>query len=355
MRVLVHVGDGRAEVQQRPLAAYDERGGRLAVEGSAACIADAETLYGHGPVMKPPLALGHEIVGRVAEVGTKAPPKLREMLGRRVAIDDNRPCGECDWCQEGNARFCRQPRYGHIVADGSDINWGGYASTLTLDGQSVLVPVDESLPIELATFVFPVGSGVEWLQIGADLQLGERVAVLGTSRMGLGTIVTAQHLGASDIGFYGAESGIDAIAAAGTLGVAYRGEPGVEHSNEPYDVVVVVTETPAPYLAIAAEMAGPLGRVIAASTSREPSGLEPETVRRKGLTIKGGRGASERALRIAADIVAARREKLGALLGAVHDIADGEKLLRSLMTADGAVRGAHSVIADLKEPYDGRG
>ena len=353
MRVLVHIGEGRVEVQNKAPAGYDADGGLLAVEGSAVCIGDVETLYGHGPVMKPPLALGHEIVGRVAEVGSDAPDMLRNMIGRRVAVDDNRPCGECDWCKCGNARFCRQPRYGHIVDDGSSVNWGGYARALTLDRRSVLVPIDETLPVELATFVFPVGSGVEWLHLGADLREGERVAVLGTSRMGVATIVTAQHYGASYVAFYGAETGTDAIAAARTLGIAYAGEPKVDASIAPFDVVVVVTEAPSHYLATAAEMAGPLGRVIAASTSRDPSGLEPETVRRKGLMIKGGRGASERALAIAAYIVATARDRLSALIGNVHDIGEGEALMRSLMTPEGAVRGAHTVIADLVEPFGG--
>lgn len=315
-------------------------GGLLSVEGSAACISDAETLRGFGPVMDTPLVLGHEIVGRVVDVGRDAPAKLREALGRRVLLDDNRPCGSCDFCARQQWRFCQSPRYGHIPRDGSPDNWGGYAQTLTLDERSVLVPIAEDLSIALATFVMPVGSGVEWLR-AATLNKGERVAVLGTSRMAVATGFVAMCYGAGEVAIYGSPEGTEAIRAAESLGARYRGLPAADSS---FDVIVVVTETPASYLAIAVAMAGPLGRVIAASTSRETAPIDPETIRRKGMMIRGGRGASEESLIEAAGLVARERRCLSALDSRVVGFDEAGRALLELLSPQGFVPGAHLVV-----------
>jgi propanol-preferring alcohol dehydrogenase len=341
MRALAHIGDGRLEQQELPGVPMHVAGGLLSVEGSAACISDAETLRGFGPVMETPLVLGHEIVGRVVDVGRDAPAKLRQAIGRRVLLDDNRPCGHCEFCISRRWRFCRSPRYGHIPRDGSPDNWGGYAQTLTLDDRSVLVPVAEDLCLGLATFAMPVGSGVEWLRAAA-LNGGERVAVLGTSRMAVATVFVAMCYGAGEVAIYGPEEGTQAIRAAEALGARYRGLPNV--SDGAFDVIVVVTETPASYLATAVAMAGPLGRVIAASTSREPAPIDPETIRRKGMTIRGGRGASEVSLIEAAELVARERERLSALDSRVVGFDEAERALLELLSPQGAVPGVHLVV-----------
>ncbi|AUT66688.1 alcohol dehydrogenase catalytic domain-containing protein [Paraburkholderia terrae] len=345
MRGLVHVGDGKLELRDLPAVSAGERGAVLRVEGSAVCIGDAETLHGYGPVMATPLVLGHEIIGRVADVGPAAPRVIQALRGARVMIDDARPCGACDWCLRDQKRFCKSPRYGHIVQDASSCNWGGYAEAVTLDAQSVLVQVPEDLPIELATFAFPVASGVEWLHVGAEIKAGESVAILGTSRMGAATALVALHAQASEVVVYGDSRGVDAINACSAMGADVRSFPTDPKREGPYDVVVVVTEAPVEYVAASVEMAGPLGRVIMACTSTRPSGIEPETIRRKGLTLKGGRGASAQSLRRAVEIVSAERTRLRAFTGEVHGFEAAEAVLKGLLNG-GVVRGAHVVIQD---------
>ena len=348
MRTLVHVGNGRLSLEELPdlIAGHEEA--ILTVQGSAVCIADAETLHGYGPVMNTPLALGHEIVGVVSAVGAKAPANLKAALGQRVIVDDARPCGVCEWCQSGQRRYCKAPRYGHIVEQPGTRNWGGYADALTLDRHSVLIPVPEDLPIELATFIVPVGSGVEWLILDSQLQPGERVAVLGTSRMGLAACVVALHQRAREIVLYGHSGGTDAVRVAQALGIMVRGEPTERKPGELYDVVVVVTETPAAYAAHAVEMAAVRGRVVLACTSMESSGLVPELVRRKGLTLRGGRGASELALKRAVEVVNAQRAVLTGKLGERHGLEEAEQHIKGLLR-DGVARGAHMVISAQTE------
>jgi propanol-preferring alcohol dehydrogenase len=75
----------------------------------------------------------------------------------------------------------------------------------------------------------------------------------------------------------------------------------------------------------------------------EPSGIVPEHIRRKGLTLKGGRGASEGALRTAMDIVTAEANRLSGIVGESVGFEAAESTLKGLLNGRVA-RGAHVVI-----------
>jgi len=76
----------------------------------------------------------------------------------------------------------------------------------------------------------------------------------------------------------------------------------------------------------------------------EPSGLVPEFVRRKGLTLKGGRGASEGSIGRAVAIVVSLRDRMTGKLGEVHGLEEAEGRIKGLL-CDGVARGTHMVIS----------
>ncbi len=79
-----------------------------------------------------PLALGHEISGRVVAAGTGAD----DWLGKSVIIPAVIPCGECDLCKRGKGTICRSQKM-----PGNDIQ-GGFASHIVVPTRG-LCPVDE--------------------------------------------------------------------------------------------------------------------------------------------------------------------------------------------------------------------
>jgi 6-hydroxycyclohex-1-ene-1-carbonyl-CoA dehydrogenase len=79
-----------------------------------------------------PLALGHEISGRVVAVGDGA----GDWLHRAVIIPAVIPCGECDLCKRGRGTICRSQKM-----PGNDIQ-GGFASHIVVPTRG-LCPVDE--------------------------------------------------------------------------------------------------------------------------------------------------------------------------------------------------------------------
>jgi 6-hydroxycyclohex-1-ene-1-carbonyl-CoA dehydrogenase len=80
-----------------------------------------------------PLALGHEISGRVVEAGAGA----EAWLGRAVIVPAVLPCGECDLCRRGLATICRAQKM-----PGNDIQ-GGFASHIVVPARG-LCAVDEA-------------------------------------------------------------------------------------------------------------------------------------------------------------------------------------------------------------------
>ena len=80
-----------------------------------------------------PLALGHEISGRVVAAGSDA----EAWLGRAVIIPAVIPCGQCDLCRRGKGTICPNQKM-----PGNDIQ-GGFATHITVPAHG-LCAVDES-------------------------------------------------------------------------------------------------------------------------------------------------------------------------------------------------------------------
>lgn len=78
-----------------------------------------------------PLALGHEIAGRVIAAG----PGAESWLGKAVIVPSVMPCGECAHCKRGKPMICRKQRM-----PGNDIH-GGFASHVVVPARG-LCPVD---------------------------------------------------------------------------------------------------------------------------------------------------------------------------------------------------------------------
>ena len=106
----------------------------IAVAGCGVCHTDLGYYYdGVRTNLPPPLALGHEISGRVVAAGTGA----ESWLGKAVIVPAVLPCGECDLCKRGLAPICRKQKM-----PGNDIQ-GGFATHIVVPGRG-LCEVDET-------------------------------------------------------------------------------------------------------------------------------------------------------------------------------------------------------------------
>jgi threonine dehydrogenase-like Zn-dependent dehydrogenase len=87
----------------------------LEVLRAAICGTDASE-WDHGPILcRPPVVLGHEFVGRVAEVGADV-QDVR--VGDRVVSGAGISCGHCYWCVRHRTNLCAEYRTLGLQVDG---------------------------------------------------------------------------------------------------------------------------------------------------------------------------------------------------------------------------------------------
>ena len=100
----------------------------VAVAGCGVCHTDLGYYYDGVRTNAPlPLALGHEISGKVVAAGAGA----ESWLGKTVIVPAVLPCGQCDLCRRGLAPICRSQKM-----PGNDVH-GGFASHIVVPGRGL--------------------------------------------------------------------------------------------------------------------------------------------------------------------------------------------------------------------------
>lgn len=166
--------------------------GEVVIEVSAAglCHTELHFLSGLLDLGVHPLTLGHEVVGRVAKLGTGV-SDVKE--GDRVIVYYYVGCGRCRHCLVGDENLCDALRaeYGFI----SD---GGFAEAIKVPARNC-VPLPESVADERAA---PIGCSVTTAVHAMNLarvSRGDVVLVYGVGAVGFGIVQLARASGAEVI------------------------------------------------------------------------------------------------------------------------------------------------------------
>jgi len=179
MRSLVYVAKESVEMQERPRPTLALGEKELQVELSGICGSDMSGFLGHSPRRKPPLTLGHEVVGRLND-------------GRRVVANPLISCGKCARCRAGAQNLCDSWRL-----LGFDSTEGSFAEFVAVP-ESQLYEIPASLPSERAVLAEPLANAVHVFRITAPLPFF-RLAIVGAGTMGALTYLVARQIGAKDI------------------------------------------------------------------------------------------------------------------------------------------------------------
>ena len=161
----------------RPEAGADDV--LIEVEVCGVCHSDLHVAEGDwtqlAGIVKKPLILGHEIVGRVVERGA-AVQNVR--VGERVGVPWVQwTCGQCEFCREGNENLCVQQRITGVMMD------GGYAEYAKAPASHV-VKIPDTLPSEQAAPLLCAGVTVHRALKQAKIRAGQRLAVFGVGGLG---------------------------------------------------------------------------------------------------------------------------------------------------------------------------
>jgi propanol-preferring alcohol dehydrogenase len=108
---------------------------RIRVSACAVCRTDLHVLDGELPDPKLPIVPGHEIVGRIVELGADV---TQFQLGDRVGVPWlGWTCGVCEFCRRGEENLCPNARFTGYQID------GGFAEETIADARYVL-PLPEN-------------------------------------------------------------------------------------------------------------------------------------------------------------------------------------------------------------------
>jgi len=167
-----------------------------------------------------PAVLGHEGAGVIDAIG---PGVSDELLGQRVVLAMIIPCGQCDYCRRGNRTLCEpagwRSFYGVLSDDGTLTAHNGSSRLTGSDGAVLqhgisvacfaeyvvmpaagVVPVPDSIPLWQASLIgCGVVTGFGAVSHAAQVQIGERVCVVGCGGVGLQAIAAAKLAGAGQI------------------------------------------------------------------------------------------------------------------------------------------------------------
>ncbi len=157
------------------------------------CRTDLEYLKIPGATPKsPPIILGHEPAGVVAETG---PGVSNVIAGERVLVATAIPCLTCGFCRQGRQNLCPQ-----MSLVGANRN-GAFAEYVTAPATGV-IPLPESLPLEeSAVITDAVATSYHAVYNRARVKEGDTVVIYGASGgLGLICVQMAAALGARVIG-----------------------------------------------------------------------------------------------------------------------------------------------------------
>lgn len=152
--------------------------------------------YNHGGFgtirVREPMILGHEVSGRIADVGAGVTGLDR---GQLVAVSPSRPCYACPYCLDGRQNHCLDMRFYGSAMPFPHIQ-GAFAEYVVADPRQC-VPAD-GLSAAEAAVAEPLAVVLHAARRAGDL-MGKRVLVTGCGPIGLLAVLVARAAGAVSV------------------------------------------------------------------------------------------------------------------------------------------------------------
>jgi threonine dehydrogenase-like Zn-dependent dehydrogenase len=145
---------------------------------------------------------GHEPLGIIEEISEPTSRRWGVSAGDRVAVEILIPCRSCDRCLAGRYMNCKNRIGSHGGGNPPErADWlsGGYAEYMHLHPNSIVHPIRNDIPAEIAVMYNPLGAGVRWALEYGGVHLGSSVLVLGAGQRGLAAVLASRYVGAGTI------------------------------------------------------------------------------------------------------------------------------------------------------------
>jgi L-gulonate 5-dehydrogenase len=248
------------------------------------CGTDIHTYTNTHPFVKPPVVVGHECSGVVAEVGagvTSIQP------GDRVVIDPVLGCGECRPCKAGRANACAKVSCRGVHVEGA---MQEYFKVRERDVYKVPDSL-EDLVLGASVEPFAIGAQAVWR---GNVSAGQTMVIFGAGPIGLTTMFMAMNRGARCImidmkkdrlanakrlGAYGTVLASAADLKEQVLALAEEGGPDVTCDAVGHPSIVD----------LCVELTAPTGTVIFLGMDGGQNNVTELAIFRKELSLVGSR------------------------------------------------------------------
>ncbi|UCC64211.1 MAG: zinc-dependent alcohol dehydrogenase family protein [Anaerolineae bacterium] len=266
MKAMVLRKLGRLKENKAPLELMDlphpvPRENQILVRVSACgvCHTELDEIEGRTPPPRLPIVLGHQVVGRVEEIGRQV---SAFQAGDRVGIAwIYSACGQCKFCRAGNENLCPDFR-----ATGRDTN-GGYAQYMTVpEGFAYRIP-DIFADSEAAPLLCAGAIGYRSLRL-TGLRDGQNLGLTGFGASGHLVLKMARHRYPHTKVFVFARSARER-AFSKELGAVWAGDTA-EESPQKLDCIIDTTPVWKPVVE-ALKNLEPGGRLVINAIRKEES------------------------------------------------------------------------------------
>ncbi len=327
MQAVVYEGAQRVSLKEVPKPGLKDDAIILRVTRCAICGTDLKAITHGIASINPPVILGHEIAGQVAEVGRRVEGY---QVGDRISLAPSLPCGQCAMCGRGLFNLCD-----HRLPVGTIID-GGFAEYLEIPARAIalgyVVKIPDSLSDDEAALCEPLAcviNGQNLARVGSP----DLVVVIGGGPMGVIHAITARARGATRVILVeGSEKRVEMIRRIGfpidEVICSATEDPGAAvgraAGGRPVDVVI----NAAPSLAavdLAFRLAPKMGRIsLFASVPKDNPSLSVDVnnIHYKQLSVFGASDSTAKDHREAVSLLASGRVDIKPLISDVRELRD---------------------------------
>jgi len=136
---------------------------------SGICGSDLHSFIGGNPFAQYPVALGHEFVGKVEQVGSHVKNIKNDDL---ITAEPSDPCNKCIYCKRGDYHLCnnRGP-------------WYGSFSEFIIVKEKQIYKIPNNLDLKKSVFIEPLAFAVHAMKV-AKLKKNDEVLIFGAGPIG---------------------------------------------------------------------------------------------------------------------------------------------------------------------------
>ena len=235
--------------------------------------------YAHGNIgtmiMNQPFVLGHELSGTITAVGKDVDPSR---IGKRVAIEPQRPCRTCTQCRAGRYNLCPEIIFYAVP----HVN-GAFTEYVTIQDDFAF-DLPDNVSFEAGALMEPLSVAI-WSCQRAQVSVGSRVLITGAGPIGVIVAQTAKAFGASEVII------TDTVESRRTFALSHGASRAIDPTKESLsglDVDVFIDATgvgKAVYDGIKA--VGPNGRVILVGMGDDDVLLPVDYIQSREIWVTG--------------------------------------------------------------------